>query len=327
MNNQHPILITGAAGEIGGVSRTIVEMLLDAGHPVRAFVRQDDERAEALRTIGAEVFVGDLLNIADVNAALAGCRRIYFSMSLSPYYTDAAGVMAAAARAQGIEVLVSISEFEQSFMTFETMTASEKDRRAALGGLVAEWSPQQRAHWITEQILDWSGLPVVHIRAAMFVENPILTWLALGPLASGELHLPFGTHELAPLAAFDVAEVCAKILLDPKTHVSKTYELTGPQLKDIDALAADYAAVLGRPVSPFPHEVENWNAVYIDDSPVSNFPHIADHLKTLTRLIGGGGYRGTSDQLENLLGRAPKTVRWALARHPRIQAIVDADAR
>ena len=177
MPERNPILITGAAGDIGGVSRTMVDMLLAQGHPVRAFVRRDDERAHSLRQAGAEVFVGDLLNIADVTAALNGVRRIYFSMSLSPYYTDAVALMAAAARAQGdIEVFVNISEYEQSYMTYERMTAPREEGLAWLGGLIADWSPQQRAHWIAEQALNWSDLPVVNIRATIFVENPLLTW-------------------------------------------------------------------------------------------------------------------------------------------------------
>ncbi|MGX1908853.1 NmrA family NAD(P)-binding protein [Streptomyces phaeochromogenes] len=69
MPERNPILITGAAGEIGGVSRTMVDMPLEQGHPVRAFVRQDDERAHSLRQVGADVFVGDLLTIADVTTA------------------------------------------------------------------------------------------------------------------------------------------------------------------------------------------------------------------------------------------------------------------
>jgi NAD(P)H dehydrogenase (quinone) len=36
----------------------MVDMLLEQGHPVRAFVRRDDERAQSLREAGAEVFVG-----------------------------------------------------------------------------------------------------------------------------------------------------------------------------------------------------------------------------------------------------------------------------
>ncbi len=87
----------------------MVDMLLEQGHLVRALVRQDDERAHSLRRAGAEVFVGNLLTVADVTAALKGVRRIYFSMSLSPYYTDAVSLLAAAARAQGdIEVFVNM---------------------------------------------------------------------------------------------------------------------------------------------------------------------------------------------------------------------------
>src|SRR5437016_7668798 len=115
MSKHKPILITGAGGEIGSVGATMVGMLLNKGQAVRAFVRRDDKRANLLRRNGAEVFVGDLLNAADVAAALKGCRRIYFSMSLSPYYADANILMAAAARSQGdTEIFLNISEFEQS---------------------------------------------------------------------------------------------------------------------------------------------------------------------------------------------------------------------
>jgi NAD(P)H dehydrogenase (quinone) len=70
------------------------------------------------------VFVGDLLNIADVATALRGCKRVYFSMSLTPYYADATVLMAAAAKTRGdLDVFVNISESEQSNLTFERMTA------------------------------------------------------------------------------------------------------------------------------------------------------------------------------------------------------------
>lgn len=247
MSKRTPILITGAGGEVGSVSKTMINMLLEKQYPVRAFVRRDDERAEALRRAGALVIVGDLLNVADVAAALKGCRRVYFSMSLNPYYSDAT-ILMAAARAQGdIEVFVNISEFEQTFMTFDRMTAAPEARLAWLGGSVAEWSPQQRAHWASEQALQWSRLPVVNIRATMFAENPILSWFPLKQLLSaGELHLPFGTQKIAPIAAYDVAEICTKILIDPSAHISMSYALTGPELKDMHGFAEDYGAALGR---------------------------------------------------------------------------------
>jgi NAD(P)H dehydrogenase (quinone) len=326
MSKRNPILITGAGGEVGSVSKTMINMLLEKQYPVRAFVRRDDERAEALRQIGAEVFVGDLLNVADVAAAMKGCRRIYFSMSLNPYYTDASIMMAAAARAQGeIEVFVNISEFEQSYMTFDKMTGAYETRLEWLGGFVAQWSPQQRAHWASEQALKWSGLPVVNIRATMFVENPILSWFPLKQLlGASELHLPFGTQKIAPIAAYDVAEVCTKVLIDPSAHISMSYELTGPELKDMHGFAGDYGATLGRPISYVPQDLDAWIDTYINSAIASRSPHIAEHLGTITRLVAGGRYDVVSGELERLLGRAPKGVSWALARNPRVRKALEA---
>ncbi|MFJ8657174.1 NAD(P)H-binding protein [Streptomyces rochei] len=331
MTERNPILITGAGGQIGGVSRLMVDMLLEQGHSVRAFVRRDDERAQSLRESGAEVFVGDLLKFADVAAALRGVRRIYFSMSLSPYYADALTLMAAAARAQGdIEAFVHMSDYEQSYMTLEKMTTPDEDRRSWLGGLVTDWSPQQRAHWVCEQVLDWSGLPTVNVRATLFVENALITWMQQGPLSNGELRLPFGSQRLAPIAAHDVAEVCVKILVDPTPHISKSYELTGPELKDMYGFAEDYAAALGRQVIYIPEELEAWHEAFIDETFLRETlgdtaaQHVAAHMKTLTRLVAGGRYDVVTDQLETLLGRPPRTMRWALQNNARLRELAAA---
>jgi uncharacterized protein YbjT (DUF2867 family) len=67
------ILVTGAAGRVGGVGRTVTKLLLKQGKAVRAMVRNEDERAQALRDMGAEVVVGDLVNhlatMADLHRA------------------------------------------------------------------------------------------------------------------------------------------------------------------------------------------------------------------------------------------------------------------
>ncbi len=49
----HPILVTGAAGRVGGVGGLVVEALQRRGLPVRATVRREDERAESLVTASA----------------------------------------------------------------------------------------------------------------------------------------------------------------------------------------------------------------------------------------------------------------------------------
>jgi nucleoside-diphosphate-sugar epimerase len=81
--NDGTILVTGAAGRFGAVGRVVTGLLLERGLRVRAMVRREDDRASALRSAGAEVVVGDLLEPADVYRVVNGCRTVYFGLSVS----------------------------------------------------------------------------------------------------------------------------------------------------------------------------------------------------------------------------------------------------
>jgi NAD(P)H dehydrogenase (quinone) len=170
MADDRPILVTGGAGQLGAVGRTATELLLDRGLPVRAMVRREDDRAAALRAAGAEVVVGDLLEPADVHRVVSGCRRVYFGMSVSAGYLEATVTMAAVAREVGVDALVNMSQMTVSQMSIQNTTP----RR------------QQRQHWLSEQALAWSGLPVVTIRPTMFLGLP--EHLTLHLLTMAELH-------------------------------------------------------------------------------------------------------------------------------------------
>jgi len=141
-----PILVTGAAGAVGAIGRNLTAMLLAKGHKVRALVRREDERAVALRRLGAEVVQGDLTDLASMHRAIEGCARIYFGMSVSAAYLEATVNTAAVARHHGVEVFVNMSQ-----MTVTQMSITETTD-----------SPQHKLHWLAEQALSWSGLPVAH---------------------------------------------------------------------------------------------------------------------------------------------------------------------
>ena len=61
MTTKPRILVTSASGRTGAAA---VLELLRMGFPVRAFVKREDIRSEALRKAGAELFVGDLFDCA-----------------------------------------------------------------------------------------------------------------------------------------------------------------------------------------------------------------------------------------------------------------------
>ena len=143
--SQETILVTGAAGGVGSTAQTAIAVLLEQGHRVRAVVRKLDARADGLRKMGAEIVVADMLDLIAVRAAMQGCAVVYFTMSISPSYLEAATNVAVAARSLGVKAFVNLSQMTVSQMS-ETETTS---------------SPQQKQHWLAEQMLGWSGLPVV----------------------------------------------------------------------------------------------------------------------------------------------------------------------
>src|SRR5262249_39505644 len=116
MSISSPILVTGAAGRVGGVGRMVVAR------------------------------------------ALAGCQRLYFGMGVSAQSLEATVTAAAVARERDdLEAFVNISQMTVSQMSLTNMTDS----------------PQQRQHWLGEQGLNWSGLPVGHGRPTVFLPNAV----------------------------------------------------------------------------------------------------------------------------------------------------------
>ncbi|WP_327365484.1 NmrA family NAD(P)-binding protein [Streptomyces sp. NBC_01217] len=286
------VLVTGAGGGTGGVSRIVLDSLLDQGVPVRAMVHHDDHRADELRTLGSEVVVGDLTRPADVAAALDGVGRMYFSMSVSPDYLLAATVVATVAREHGgLDCLVSISQ-----MTVSQMTATSTSE-----------SHQQRLHWLSEQVLNWSGLPVVHVRPTMFLDNPLFTTLAARSIQeNGTLALPFGTGRTSPVSSADVARVVVTVLRDPAPHLGHVYELTGPRTLDMNGVAEEFSRGLGRPVSYVDVPPDQWTASVLSEAGLS--PHTRQHIETMARLHRENRYDRATHDVERLTGQPAQTI-------------------
>ncbi|WP_336212232.1 NmrA family NAD(P)-binding protein [Nonomuraea sp. LPB2021202275-12-8] len=282
------VLIAGA----GGVGRAVLDQLREQDVPVRAMVRRDDARAAELRALGAEVVLGDLTRPETVAAALEGVGRMYFAMPVSPDHLLAATVVATVAREYGeLAGLVGMSQ-----MTVSQMTATS----------TAE-SHQQRLHWLAEQVFNWSGLPVVHIRPTSFLDNPLFTTLAAQSIReNGTIALPFGTGRTSPVAADDVARVVATVLHDPAPHIGHVYELTGPRAVDMTEMAEEFSRALGRPVSYVDVPLDRWRAEVLAKAGLP--PHTEEHIATMARLHRENRYDRTSDDVERVTGVPALTI-------------------
>src|SRR5258708_6774623 len=133
------ILITGAAGRVGAVGRTVTELLLKQGKAVRAMVRNEDERAQALRGMGAEVVVGNLLDLDSMHRAIAGCETMYFGMSVSDAYLAATVNAAVVAKHHGVKAFINMSQMTGAQLSITETTPS----------------PQHKLPWLAQPTLDW----------------------------------------------------------------------------------------------------------------------------------------------------------------------------
>src|SRR5215470_6991547 len=291
-----PILVTGAAGRVGAVGRTVTELLLRQGKDVRAMVRNEDDRAQALRDMGAEVVVGDLLDLDAMHRAIAGCETMYFSMSISDAYLAATINTAAVAKHHGVKALINMSQ-----MTVSQMSTTETTP-----------SPQHKLQWLSEQALNWSGLPVVHVRPTVFLEGFFLALTPDSVRQSNQIRLPFGEGKTSPIAAEDVARVVATLLENPQPHIGKIYHLTGPQSENMHFYAQEYSKALGRTITYQDIPVEPWREALLERRwPV----HVVNHLATMADLHRAGRFDRMSDDVRTLTGQAPMSVQECIQRN------------
>ena len=175
------ILVTGAAGGVGSTAPSAIATLREHGHRVRAMVRKLDARVDTLREMGADVVVADMLDIIAVRKAMQGCSVVYFTMSISATYLEAAANVAVTAKSLGVKAFVNLSQMTVSEMS-DTETTS---------------SPHQKQHWLAEQMLRWSGLPVVYLRPTAFFDGMFLVQGVKGIRDENIIRLPFADGKTA----------------------------------------------------------------------------------------------------------------------------------
>src|SRR5215470_19812750 len=281
-----PILVTGAAGRGGGVGRRLTELLLKQGKAVRAMVRKEDERSQALRDMGAEVVVGNLLDLDSMHRVIAGCETMYFGMSISGDYLEATVNVAAVAKHHRVMAFINMSQMTVSQMSITESTPS----------------PQQKLQWLAEQALNWSGLPVVHVRPTVMLEGFFLILTPDSVKKSNQIKLPFGEGKTSPVAVEDVARVLAAILANPQPHIGKIYHLTGPQSESMHFYAQEYSKALGRSITYQDIPVETWRDGLLE---LDLSAHVVHHLVAIADLHRAGRYDRMSDDVLTLTGRGP----------------------
>jgi len=242
--------------------------------------------------------MGDLARTEDVRRAFEGCRRVYVGITpASPSYVEALALAAAVARERkDLEALVNMSQMTVSQMSIQNTTPS----------------PQQRQHWLSEQALAWSGLPVVTIRPTVFLEGFFLPLTGSSVRDRSRIELPFGRGKTNPVASADVARVVAAVLADPRPHLGWIYELTGPRSQDMQGIAREYSDALNREVTYADIPPEDWERAL---KKLGLPDYLTKHLVTMAELNRAGRYDRLADGVHRVTGRTAMSVQEFVSLH------------
>ena len=161
-----------------------------------------------------------------------------------------------------------------------------------------------RDSFIAEQVLNWSGVPVIHLRPTYFLEWLLYPW-QLPYLQQGVLRIPAGRGRHSPIAADDQGRAIAALLKSPERHIGATIPLSGPVEMDHEQMAAELTQALGRKITFQNPPIDEYCAS-LETMGVP--PYVVQHLRGAMADYQKGHMSGADNNVEELTGRRSMTV-------------------
>lgn len=209
-----PVLVTGGRG---GVGRSVVRGLLDAGVRVRASSRDPRPGSFPAEVEPARL---DLTEPDSLRAALDGVGQVFLYAE-----PDEIEGFVAAATAAGVEHVVLLSS-------------------ASVLLPDPEGNPIARRHLAVERALDASGLDRTFLRPAYFATNT-LRWTSIR--TERRVRTAFPEGRTATVHERDMADVAVAALLDD-THRGRAHALLGAGRSTLREQVAAIAEAIAEPV-------------------------------------------------------------------------------
>ncbi|WP_299632103.1 SDR family oxidoreductase [uncultured Roseobacter sp.] len=271
------VLIAGATGTNGRALTD--ELSKHDGIIPRALVR---DTASAEFGDGVEIVEGDLADLQSLAAAFDGVGKAYIVTSIQPNTIDL---------------------FQNFFRAAKSADVTHIVKFSGLGSDVNSPSEVIRQHGETDEALRESGLPFTILRPNSFYQN--MLGQVQGIAKNGTFALPLGEARQSLIDVRDIAEITATILTTDG-HVSKAYDLTGPESLSFDDVAEILSDVRAAPVKYTPITPDEMEAAL----KVTGMPDWSAHaLAEIQALFATGAYAEVLPDAERLLGRSSRSFR------------------
>lgn len=277
------VLVTGAAGNVG---REVVRALLDRG----AHVLAADHAPERLAALFGQRVVPRRLDFRDPGtwaAAVEGAEHMFLMRppaiadvrhTLNPFIDFA--------REHGVDHVVFLS-----------VAGAGKNRVVP--------------HRKVEDHLRARGDHFTNLRPGFFAQN-LSTAYRRDIVEDDRIYVPAGHAEVNWIDVRDVAEVAARVLLEPEAHRGRSYTLAGPGPVPWSEVTDALGEALGRTIRYQPASVVG----YLRHLSRRGLPRGAMLVQTVLHFLLRFGQGATVDPtLAQLLGRPPRSVRTFVREH------------
>jgi NAD(P)H dehydrogenase (quinone) len=280
------IVITGASGQLGRLTAELVLARVPASE-----VTLTTRRPEALSDFagrGAKVRQADFDRPETLAEAFAGGERLLLISA------DVVGRRVAQHRA----AIEAAREAGVRHVAYTSYLNPVEENPAVI-------TPDHRD---TEEALRESGLAWTALRNAFYAEYQVPA--GAQAIATGRLVHNNGEGKTAYVSREDCAAAAAAVLTT-EGHEGRAYDITGPEPLSQSDVAALLSEVSGHPVE----------AVVVDDTFVegltaTGLPEPAARaIATYGRAIREGYLDGTSEAVENLTGRPPRSLQEVFEAH------------
>lgn len=280
MSGSAKLLVTGATGRIGG---HLVRVLSERGVETRALSR-DPGNGEGLP--GVTWVEGDLADPSSLGSAFEGVERLFLLTGNGEAMVRLQKNALQAAREAGVLHGVKLS----------ALGASDHSK-----SVIGVW------HWVVERDLRTSGPAWTILRPHHFMQNLLdQESLHRGIVEEGVVRSPAGEGKIPFIDTRDVAEVAAAALTEPG-HGGRTYHLTGPEAISYRRATEILAEATGRDLRYEPETPDEARTRLSTDGLPD--PLVAAQLAIAAYQRQGGPTEKTTDTVQQLLGRPPRTFR------------------
>ena len=283
------ILATGATGNLG---KSTIDFLLKKGIAstnIVALVR-DEAKAANLKSKGIAIRIGDYNNYESLVAAFAGVEKLLLVSG-----SDIAN--------RGKQQENAVNAAKQAGVKHILYTSFERKNDT-------ETSPiffLAKSHLDTENLIKSSGLTYTIFRNNFYLDA-LPMFFGEQVLATG-IFLPAGDAKSAFALRNDMAEATANVLTS-QGHENKEYSLSNTENISIQEIAEDLTEIAGKQINyvspPQDVYVETLTKAGVPAEYIGLFAGFAEAMKQ-------GEFTIEKTDLENLLGRKPKTAKQYLA--------------